>query len=157
MIQKISIVPRGQALGYVLNFPDEDRYLLTKNELLNKIKVLLGGRAAEQIIFSEITTGASNDLEKATKIANQMICSYGMSQVFGNIVIKDQYRFNQNKIDEEIKTIINSCYDDAIEIVEENKIILKEIASHLIERETICGDALDTIFEKFKFPLKNAT
>lgn len=157
MIQKISIIPRGQALGYVLNFPDEDRYLLTKNELLNKVKVLLGGRAAEQVVFGEITTGASNDIEKATKIANQMICTYGMSVVFGNIAIKEQYRFNQNKIDKEIKNIINSCYNDAIEIIEENKIMLKEIANHLLEKEIINGDELDTIFEKYKFPLKNAT
>lgn len=158
MIQKISIVPRGQALGYVLNFPDEDRYLLTKNELLNKIRVLLGGRAAEQIIFGEITTGASNDLEKATKIANQMICTYGMSSVFGNIVIQERYnRFNQSKIDNEIKKIINTCYEEAIKIIEENKIMLKEIASHLLEKEIIEGDELDVIYEKYKFPLKNAT
>ena len=157
MIQKISIVPRGQALGYVLNFPDEDRYLLTKSELLNKIRVLLGGRAAEQIIFGEITTGASNDLEKATKIANQMICTYGMSSVFGNIVIKDQYRFNQTKIDNETKKIINSCYDDAIKIIEENKIMLQEIANHLLEKEILYGNELDTIYEKYKFPIKNAT
>ncbi len=156
MIQKISIVPRGQALGYVLNFPDEDRYLFTKNELLNKIKVLLGGRVAEQIIFNEITTGASNDLEKATEIAKQMVCKYGMSSL-GNVVIKENYRFKYNKIENEIKRIIEECYDDTMKIIEENKIILEDIAEHLLEKESISGEELDSIFNKHKYQLKNAT
>lgn len=156
MIQKISIVPRGQALGYVLNFPDEDRYLVTKKELENKIKVLLGGRVAEEVVFNEITTGASNDLVKSTEIAKQMVCNYGMSSL-GHIVIKDNYRYSHSKIDNEIKNIINYCFTDTLKIIEENKIILLEIANYLLERETLTGDELDVIFNKYNHPLKNAT
>lgn len=156
MIQKISIVPRGQALGYVLNFPDEDRYLVTKKELENKIKVLLGGRVAEEVVFNEITTGASNDLVKSTEIAKQMVCNYGMSSL-GHIVIKDNYRYSHSKIDNEIKNIINYCFTDTLKIIEENKIILLEIANYLLEKETLTGDELDVIFNKYNHPLKNAT
>ncbi|WP_207753511.1 ATP-dependent zinc metalloprotease FtsH [Sporosalibacterium faouarense] len=156
MIQKISIVPRGQALGYVLNFPDEDRYLVTKQELENKIKVLLGGRAAEEITFGEITTGASNDLEKATEIARQMVCTYGMSS-FGHVVIKENYQYNQSKIDSEIKKILDYCLEDTLKILEDNKMILNDIASYLLEKESLTGDELDTIYKRYKVPLKNAT
>lgn len=156
MIQKISIIPRGQALGYVLNFPDEDRYLVSKKELQNKIKVLLGGRAAEQIIFNEITTGASNDLEKSTIIAKQMVCKYGMSSL-GHIVIKEDYRINNDKVDNETNRIIDKCFKDALQVIEKNKTLLKEIANHLLKNEVITGDELDTIFNKYKHPLKNAT
>lgn len=156
MIQKISIVPRGQALGYVLNFPDEDRYLMTKEELLSKIKVLLAGRAAEQVIFKEITTGASNDLNKATEIAQSMVCNYGMSS-FGNLTIKDQYiNFNFNRIDNEIKKIMDECFNAAIKTVEENKSILIDIANYLLDKETMTGDELDEMFQKHNKDLSYA-
>jgi len=148
MIQKISIVPRGQALGYVLRLPDEDRYLLTEKELRDKIKVLLAGRAAEYAIFGEITTGAKDDLVKATEIAQEMVCSYGMSSL-GNISIKEQYiKYLFNKVDKEIKNIINSCYEEALEIIKANKDILCVISEHLIENETMTGEELDSIFEQ---------
>ncbi|KPU26654.1 cell division protein FtsH [Caloranaerobacter sp. TR13] len=157
MIQKISIVPRGKALGYVLKFPNEDRYLHTKKELISKIMVLLGGRAAEEIIFSEITTGAKDDLAKATEIAEEMVCSYGMSSL-GNIAIKEQYiKYNIEKIEKEIKMIIDDCYKKTLDLIEENKIILIDIANYLLEYETIEGSELDNIFSKYKVPLKTAT
>lgn len=156
MIQKISIVPRGQALGYVLKFPEEDRYLLTKQELLSKIKVFLGGRAAEEIFFNEITTGAKDDIMKATEIAKDMVCSYGMSS-FGNIAIKDQYiKYSIEKIDNEVKKIIDSCYGETLQIIEENKTIISEIAEYLIEHEIIEKENLELIFSKYKYPLKTA-
>jgi len=157
MIQKISIVPRGEALGYVLKFPDEDRYLITKGELLDKIKVLLGGRAAEEVIFNEITTGASNDLSKVTEIAQEMVCSYGMSTL-GNVTIKDQYiRSNYSKIDSEIKRIIDECFAEALKIIEENKTTIMEIANYLLDNETMNGEELDRIISKYEEPLLQAT
>ncbi|WP_427338407.1 ATP-dependent zinc metalloprotease FtsH [Caloranaerobacter sp. DY30410] len=157
MIQKISIVPRGQALGYVLKFPDEDRYLHTKKELISKIMVLLGGRAAEEVIFSEITTGAKDDLSKATEIAQEMVCSYGMSSL-GHIAIKEQYiKYNIDKIEKEIKMIIDDCYKKTMKLIKENKIILIDIANYLLEYETIENNELEHIFSKYETPLKSAT
>ena len=110
LVSKISIIPRGEALGYVLYTPEEDRYLITGEELKNKIKVLLGGRAAEKIIFGEVSTGARDDLKKANSIAYQMVCEYGMSnlgnRVFEASLIKNCY----SMIDNEIKNIIDDCY-----------------------------------------------
>lgn len=146
MIQKISIVPRGQALGYVLRMPEEDRYLITENELRNKIKVLLAGRAAEYSVFGEITTGAKDDLIKATEIAQEMVCSYGMSSL-GNISIKEQYiKYSFDKIDNEIKKIINECYKDSLNLIESNKPLLDNISKHLLENETMTGEELNSIF-----------
>ncbi|WP_425448184.1 ATP-dependent zinc metalloprotease FtsH [Dethiothermospora halolimnae] len=157
MIQKISIVPRGEALGYVLKFPDEDRYLLTKEELLNKIKVLLAGKAAEEIIFKEVTTGASNDLEKATEIAKEMVCKYGMSSI-GNISIKEQYvKVNFNKIDKEIKKIINSCFEESVKLIKDNRTILNDVANLLLEKEVLTGNELDEIFNRHKRTPINTT
>ncbi|QIB27226.1 ATP-dependent zinc metalloprotease FtsH [Caloranaerobacter azorensis] len=157
MIQKISIVPRGQALGYVLKFPDEDRYLHTREELISKIMVLLGGRAAEEVIFNEITTGAKDDLSKATEIAQEMVCSYGMSSL-GNIAIKEQYiKYNIDKIEKEIKMIIDDCYKRAIKLIKENKIILIDIANYLLEYETIENNELENIISKYETPIKSAT
>lgn len=148
MIQKVSIVPRGQALGYVLRVPDEDRYLLTKDELYSKIKVLLAGRAAEYVVFGEITTGAKDDLTKATEIAQEMVCSYGMSSL-GNISIKEQYmQYAFAKIDREVKKILNSCYDEALKIVQDNKSMLTIISQYLLDNENMTGDELDYIFEQ---------
>ncbi len=149
MIQKISIVPRGQALGYVLRMPDEERYLLTERELHDKIRVLLAGRAAEYAVFGEITTGAKDDLVKATEIAQEMVCSYGMSPL-GNITIKEQYiKYSFNKVDREIKKILNNCYVDALKLVEANKDLLRIVSEYLLKNETMTGDELDCIFEQY--------
>lgn len=157
MIQKISIIPRGQALGYVLKFPEEERYLLTKRELIYKITGLLAGRAAEQVIFNEITTGAKDDLTKATQIAQEMVCSYGMSD-FGNISIDEYYIRNSfDEVRQEIKKITDSCFENALKIIEENKIILFHVADILMEKESITNEELDKIFKEYETKIYYAT
>ncbi len=154
LIQKISIVPRGQALGYVLKFPDEERYLFTESELLHRITCLLAGRAAEEFKFKEITTGAKDDLNKATDIAREMVCSYGMSSL-GTLALDDIYiRYNYDSIRMEIKKITDKAYSEALSIIEENSEILYEIASTLLEKETIDKNELDDIYKKY---LKEST
>lgn len=157
MVQKVSIVPRGQALGYVLKFPEEERYLYTHKELMDKITGLLAGRAAEQIIFKDITTGAKDDLTKATEIAQEMVCSYGMSTL-GNISIDEYYiKNNYDIIRREIKKIMDKCFKNALKIVEDNKIILFQISDLLMKQETINNKELDKIFEEYKTKLDYAT
>ncbi len=152
-VQKVSIVPRGMsALGYTLQTPLEDRYLMSREELLGKIKGLLGGRAAEEIIFGEISTGASNDLEKVAQIARDMIVVYGMSEKLPNLslVEHNQGQFlNQGPglsrrsekieqlIDEEVLDIIRTCYDDAKNILQERRDKLEKMAALLLEKEVI--------------------
>ena len=142
-VSKISIVPRGEALGYVLYSPEEDRYLITTKELKNKIQVLLGGRAAEQLIFGEVSTGARDDLKKANSIAYQMVCEYGMSnlvnRVFDISLIKNCY----SMIDGEIKNIIDECYINSISKLETNLDLLNRVSSELYEKETLTGEELD--------------
>ncbi|NLV87739.1 MAG: ATP-dependent zinc metalloprotease FtsH [Tissierellia bacterium] len=153
IVQKISIVPRGQALGYVLKFPDEERYLLTKSELNNKITCLLAGRAAEELVFKEITTGAKDDLNKATDIAREMVCSYGMSDL-GTMALDEVFiKYNSDIIRREIKKITDARYDEAKKIIEENKYLLLHIANTLLEKETIDSDELDKIFKIYEKPL----
>ncbi|SHH91150.1 ATP-dependent metallopeptidase FtsH/Yme1/Tma family protein [Sporanaerobacter acetigenes] len=157
MVQKISIIPRGQALGYVLKFPEEERYLMTKKELMSKITGLVAGRAAEQIVFGEITTGAKDDLTKATQIAQEMVCSYGMSSL-GNISIDEYYVKNSfNIIREEMRKIIDECYENAIKIIEDNKIILFHIADLLMKQESITSEELDEIFKQYESNANCAT
>lgn len=151
-VQKISIVPRGQALGYVLKFPDEDRYLLTEKELEHKIITLLAGRAAEQVVFKEITTGAKDDLSKATNIAREMVCSYGMSPL-GTLALDELYiKYNYDTIRLEIKDITDRTYKKALELVKDHIHILHIIADRLMENETIDSEELDLIFEQNEQP-----
>lgn len=157
MVQKISIVPRGQALGYVLKFPDEDRYLLTEQELMNKISALLAGRGAEQLVFNEVTTGAKDDLDKATSIARQMVCSYGMSSL-GPMVVDEHYiKHNYEMLRVEIKKILDKGYKEALRILGENMDILHHISNTLMEKETINNEELDQIFKIFEKPMDCAT
>lgn len=155
-VQKISIIPRGQALGYVLKYPDEDRYLLTEKELENKIVTLLAGRAAEQVVFNEITTGAKDDLSKATDIARAMVCHYGMSPL-GTLALDELYiKYNYDTIRVEIKDITDRTYVEAIELIKDNIHILHIIADRLMEKETIDSEELDLIFkENKKMPKTN--
>jgi cell division protease FtsH len=154
-VHKISIVPRGiGSLGYTIQVPTEDRFLLTQEELLGKIDVLLGGRASEQVFFGEISTGASNDLARATEIARKMICDYGMSDKFENVVLSSQRspiflpgdtaprqreysESTQQYIDEEITQIIKSRYEKAIGFLEGKRESIDKIATRLLEAETI--------------------
>jgi len=161
-IHKISILPRGMnALGYTLQIPLEDRYLTTKSEILHKMTVLLGGRAAEMLIFNEASTGAQNDIERATEAAHKMVCEYGMSDELGPLTYgrKDREVFLgrdlfkeknygelvASKIDTEIKKIVDACYQCAREILEENKEKLDKLTSALIEKEVLEADEVRSI------------
>lgn len=153
VVQKISIVPRGKALGYVLKFPEEERYLFSKTQLLNRIKGLLAGRAAEELIFGEITTGAKDDLNKATNIAREIVCSYGMSSL-GTMALDESYmRYNSDIIRLEIKKITDETYIEALKIIEDNKTILYSIAKLLLKNETINSEELNKIFESYTPPI----
>lgn len=157
LIQKISIVPRGQALGYVLKFPDEEKYLLTQKELTSKITCLLAGRAAEEIVFKEITTGAKDDLNKATDIAREMVCSYGMSSM-GTLALDEVYiRYNYDCIRLEIKEITDKCYKEAKDIIGENVEILHHISTTLLEKETLDSKELNDIYSTYRNSLDYAT
>ena len=152
-VQKVSIVPRGMgALGYTLQTPLEDRYLMSREELLGKIKGLLGGRAAEEVVFGEISTGASNDLEKVAQIAREMITVYGMSTRVPNLSLVERNQDGflgqgpltnrrsekiEQLIDEEVLEIIQSCYEDAKGLLQEKRDKLEEMAQTLLENEVL--------------------
>jgi cell division protease FtsH len=152
-VQKITIVPRTMgALGYTMNMPEEERYLMTKPELLARITTLLAGRAAEEIEFGEISTGASNDIERATKLARSMVTQYGMSDKFGMMAlesIQNQYLDGRSvslvseatgaDVDKEVARILDECHQEALALLRQNREKLSEIAAFLIERETISG------------------
>lgn len=145
LIEKISIVPRGQAMGYVLNSSDEDRYLHTREELKDKICVMLGGRAAEQEIFGEVTTGAKDDLSKANELAQQMVCEFGMSGL-GNRVYKIGHNGELHPaVEKEIRKIIDGCYENTVSIIDKNRNYLEKISFELLQKETITGQELDSI------------
>ncbi|MCT4620534.1 MAG: AAA family ATPase [Marinisporobacter sp.] len=146
-IEKISIIPTSQALGYVLNASSEDQFLYTKNDLLKRVKSILAGRAAEEIIFGEVTTGAKDDLNKATDIILGMICEYGMSNL-GNRTFNSKMIYgNMEKINDEVKRIIDQCYEDTLKLLKENKKSLIAIAEQLFEKETLSGDELNHLIQ----------
>ena len=161
-VQKISIIPRGiAALGYTMQVPTEDRFLMRKTELLNKIATLLGGRAAEEIFFSDISTGAHNDLAKATDIARSMVKEYGMSSSVGQVYFSREKRplfleagmqgggeyseATAQLIDKEIKEIISGQYDRALEIIRSQRDSLEKAAVVLLEKEKIDGKELKAL------------
>jgi len=160
-VQKVSIVPRGiGALGYTLQMPLEDRYLMSKSELLGKIRGLLGGRAAEDIIIGEVSTGASNDLEKVAQLAKNMITVYGMSEKLPNISLVNnsspgflggpqglerRSEYLEKMIDEEVKEIVDKCYSDAKELLKEKKEYLEKMAKILLEKEVIDHKEIEEI------------
>ena len=163
-VQKITIVPRTMgALGYVMQVPEEEHYLNSKDELHDMIVGLLGGRAAEELKFDSVTTGASNDIERATSIARAMVTQYGMSDRFGLMglaTIESQYlegRVALNcadetaaAVDEEVRRIIDACYEEAKNILSENLDVMDEIAAYLIKEETITGAQFMKIFREAK-------
>ena len=155
LITKISIVPRSQALGYVMYTPEEERFLITKEELYNKIKVMLGGRAAEEVVFGNISTGAKDDLKKANQIAFQMVCEYGMSNLKNRFYDPSIIRNCYDTIDKEISLIIEKCYKDAKEIMNSQKDLLYKVASILFEEETLTGEELDKIVSEYNNAKKN--
>ena len=163
-VQKITIVPRTMgALGYVMQVPEEEKYLNTEAELRDMIVGYLGGRAAEEIVFDSVTTGASNDIEKATNIARSMVTMYGMSKRFGLMAletIESQYLENRRspvcseateaQVDEEVMHILKDSYEKAKALLSENRDILDKIAAYLIEKETITGKEFMEIYRREK-------
>ena len=159
-VQKITIVPRTMgSLGYVMQVPEEEKYLMSKEELLARIVTLYGGRAAEELVFSSITTGASNDIEKATSLARAMITQYGMSEKFGLIgleSIENRYLDGRSvlncgdataaEIDHEVMNLLKHCYDRAVQLISENREALDRIASFLEKKETITGKEFMELF-----------
>ena len=163
-VQKITIVPRTMgALGYVLQTPEEEKYLLSKKEIEARLVVCLGGRAAEEIVFDTVTTGASNDIEQATRLARAMVTQYGMSEKFGLIGLETRESMYLNNgtvlncsdqtatdVDSEVMRILRESYDEAKRLLLENRTCLDKIAEFLIEKESITGKEFMEIFRKVK-------
>lgn len=163
-VQKITIVPRTMgALGYTLQTPEEEKFLETKDELIAKITTYMAGRAAEELVFHSATSGAANDIENATKIARAMITQFGMSDKFGmmslasvdNAYLDGAAHLNCGdetaaQIDEEVRTMIHNCYQEAYQLLEENREVLDHIADYLYEHETITGKEFMKIFRELK-------
>ena len=162
-VHKITIMSRGRALGYTMTLPIEDKFLMTRQELVDELAMLLGGRVAEELVFGDITTGAQNDLERATKVARQMVTEYGMSDKLGPLTLgtkqgevflgrdfashpdySDQVAF---EIDTEIRGMIDRAHDEALEILNEHRQRLDGIATRLIEKETIEKEELAQLLE----------
>ncbi len=155
-VSKITIVPHTDgALGYTLYLPEDEKFLSTKDELLVDLKSILGGRAAEEVVFNVKTTGASNDIQKATALARNMVTLYGMSDAIGLMApasVHNQYLENQSyldcsqetsaQIDKEVQHLLEACHKEAVKILEENRALLDEISLHLLNKETITGDEL---------------
>lgn len=163
-VQKITIVPRTMgSLGYVMQVPEEEKYLMTKDELLARIVTLYGGRAAEEVFFETVTTGASNDMEKATELARAMITQYGMSEEFGLMSleeVQDSYLSGHTvlncsdvtaaEIDREVKELLKECYVKARKLISENKEVVIKIAEYLYDKETITGKQFMELYYEVK-------
>lgn len=162
-IHKISIISRGQALGYTMQVPEEDHFLSSRDEMLDQIAVLLGGRTAEELYCGDITTGASNDLERATKIAREMVTRYGMSEELGTQVFgeaqhevflgrdyaqKNDYSAETAKrIDDEIERIMREAHERARKVLAERDEQIHTMAKVLLERETVEGEVVDALLD----------
>ena len=163
-VHKISIIPRGgAALGYTLQLPTEDRYLISKQELMTRLAVLLGGRVAEEIVFEDITTGAHDDLQKATEIAREMVCEYGMSDTLGPLTLGRRHKevflgkdiaedrnYSEEvayTIDKEVRSIIDSAYEQARKLIVENRDKLDKLTTILLEKEVLEREEIDNILE----------
>lgn len=172
MVHKVTIVPRGQAGGYAVMLPREDRYFQTKPELLDKIVGLLGGRVAEEIIFGEVSTGAHNDFQRATNIARRMVTEFGMSEKLGplqfgqsqggQVFLGRDFNNEQNysdqiayEIDQEIQRIIKECYERAKQILTENRDKLELIAQTLLKVETLDAEQIKHLVDHGTLPERN--
>ncbi len=167
-VHKVSIIPRGRAGGYTLMFPEEDRYYMTRTELLDRVSTLLGGRVAEKLVLNDISTGAQNDLERATQIVRQMIMEYGMSDSLGPITLgrkQDQVFLGRDlgrdrdyseeiakSIDQEIRKSIDDCYQKAQDILEGERSKLERIAQALLEKETLNSKEIKALVEGRELP-----
>lgn len=165
-IHKMTIIPRGMALGATQQLPTDDRYNYTKEYLLKSVTVLLGGRAAEEIVLNHQTTGAANDLERVTEIARKMVCQFGMSERLGPLTFgkKDELVFlgkelathkeysesTAEEIDEEVARIVKECYQEAKSLLADNLQALEALAKALLEKEVLAGDEIDAILSQFE-------
>ncbi|MCJ7805974.1 MAG: ATP-dependent zinc metalloprotease FtsH [Clostridia bacterium] len=170
-IHKVSIIPRGRAGGYTMMFPEEDRYYMTRTELLDRISTLLGGRVAEKLVLNDISTGAQNDLERATSIVRQMIMEYGMSDTLGPITFgkkhgqvflgrdlardRDYSEEIAKAIDQEIRKTIDDCYQKAQDVLEKERSKLEKIAQALLDRETLNAVEIKALVEGKDLPKYN--
>jgi cell division protease FtsH len=170
-VYKVSIIPRSYALGFTLQLPERDKYSMSKIDCFNMIIILLAGRVAEKLVFSQITTGSSSDISEATRIATDMVTAYGMSDKIGPVMItepdekiflgkgiaKDLNYSNKilEIIDEEIKNIINKAEEKALNIINDNIIVLNNIVIKLIEKEELTGKELNSIIKKGNIPVKS--
>ncbi|MBU3692300.1 MAG: ATP-dependent zinc metalloprotease FtsH [Candidatus Nanopelagicaceae bacterium] len=162
-VHKITIMPRGHALGYTMVLPDEDKYSTTRNQMLDQLAYTMGGRAAEELVFHDPTTGASNDIEKATTLARAMVTQYGMTEKLGAIKLgtsdaapflgrdyghqRDYSEDIASAVDEEIKTFIEGAHQEAYEILVENRSILDALVEELLEKETLHKEEIEVIFK----------
>lgn len=163
-VQKITIVPRTMgALGYVMHVPEEEKFLNTEAEIHDMLVSYLGGRAAEEIVFDTVTTGAANDIEQATGLARSMVTRFGMSKKFGLIgleSVESQYLdgrsvlncsdITASEIDQEVMRILKECYQEALELLSSNRDVMDKLAAHLIEKETITGKEFMRIYREIK-------
>ena len=165
-VHKITIMPRGRALGYTMILPDEDRYATTRNQMLDQLAYSLGGRAAEELIFHDPTTGASNDIEKATNLARAMVTQYGMTERIGAIKLgvsegepflgrnyghqRDYSEEVAGIVDHEIRALIENAHQEAYEILVANRDILDDLVEVLLEKETLLKDEIELIFKKVR-------
>jgi cell division protease FtsH len=165
-VHKVTIMPRGRALGYTMVLPDEDKYSTPRNQLLDQLAYSLGGRAAEELIFHDPSTGASNDIEKATSLARAMVTQYGMTSAIGAIKLgggnsepfmgRDyghQRDYSENIagiVDREIRTLIENAHQEAFDVLVANRKILDEMVIELLEKETLNKDEIAVIFKKVK-------
>lgn len=170
-VHKVSIIPRGRAGGYTLMLPKEDRYYATRSELLDQLKTLLGGRVAEAVVLKEISTGAQNDLERATELVRKMICEYGMSEELGPITLgrrQEQVFLGRDisrdrnyseevayAIDKEVRRLVESAYSEVEKMLNDNIDKLHLFAQALIERETLEGAELEKLLTQGEIPPKN--
>ena len=164
-VQKVTILPRGRALGYTMVMPDEDKYSRTRGELLDQLAYIMGGRAAEELVFHDPTTGASNDIEKATGLARAMVTKYGMTERLGAVKLGNDNEepflgmkagMSSNRdysedvaaaIDAEVASLINTAHQEAFDVLHENREVLDELVRQLFERETLDKEQVATIFE----------
>ena len=165
-VTKVTILPRGRALGYTMVLPLEDKYSVTRNELLDQLAYAMGGRVAEELVFHDPTTGASNDIEKATSIARKMVTEYGMSAAIGSVKLgqsggevflgrdmghqRDYSEEIAEKVDLEVRQLIEQAHDEAFQVLNENRDILDKLAKQLMEKETLDHNQLAEIFTDVK-------
>jgi cell division protease FtsH len=145
-VQKVTIVARGQALGYTLNLPSEDRYMETKEELVDVMKICLAGRAAEQVVFGRVTNGAASDLEKATQIARSMVFEWGMSDPVSSRTLRaDNYALSEETKrvrDQEQARLTDGAYSEAVRLIEKHRHSLDRLSNALLEKETLLREEL---------------